>query len=352
MNRTLDEVATAHRRQGRRRRVGRAHRRVRHQGSGAGPSHVSLQPEVRAPSLDDSRLGRDRGWKLGRPRRAPGAPTLLVTDNAYAAFARAMDLLVERDETSSVRCPPVRARGRRSARSARAWGSVRIAVVLENAEIGRPQRRSTRAPTSGATVRIGSDCVIYPNVVIKSPTVLGDRVIVHAGAVIGTDGFGFAREGDGAAQGARSSGTSSSRTTSRSARTSASRAPPSGTTRIGRGTKIDNLVQIAHNVVIGEDSIVVAQVGICGSAEIGRRVVIAGQAGIGGHLRSATTPSSGRSRASRSPCPRGSRCRATRPGSTSLSKRLNACIQALPALLARVRELEKRLSKIEKEDEC
>jgi len=131
----------------------------------------------------------------------------------------------------------------------------------------------------GDNVTIGSDTIIYPNVAIHDRTHIGARVVIHSGCVIGSDGFGFLIHeghhykipqignvciGDDVEIGAN--------TTVDRART--------GTTHIGRGTKIDNLVQIGHNVEIGEDCIIVAQVGISGSVEVGDRVILAGQAGI------------------------------------------------------------------------
>ncbi len=135
----------------------------------------------------------------------------------------------------------------------------------------------------GENSRVGDDCVIYPNVSIMASSVLGSRVIVHSGAVIGSDGFGFApgehmREkipqvgvvivGDDVEIGA---GTTIDRATL-------------GRTIIGKGTKIDNLTQIAHNVQIGENCVVIAQVGISGSSKLGRNVILGGQVGVAGHL--------------------------------------------------------------------
>jgi len=135
----------------------------------------------------------------------------------------------------------------------------------------------------GHHVTIGEDSILYPNVVVYRRCIIGKRVILHAGVVVGSDGFGFARPGwenikipqigfvqidDDVEVGANS-------------------AIDRGTidkTWIKRGTKIDNLVQIAHNVVIGEYSIIVSQVGISGSTKLGKGVVMGGQAGLVGHI--------------------------------------------------------------------
>jgi UDP-3-O-[3-hydroxymyristoyl] glucosamine N-acyltransferase len=135
-------------------------------------------------------------------------------------------------------------------------------------------------------VELGADCEIYPNVTIYSGSRLGNRVIVHAGAVVGSDGFGYVRDpksgrhekfpqignleiGDDVESGANT-------TIDRGALE---------TTRIGRGTKIDNLVHIGHNCQFGEDVIIAAQAGFSGSITIENNVVIGGQVGVGEHAR-------------------------------------------------------------------
>jgi UDP-3-O-[3-hydroxymyristoyl] glucosamine N-acyltransferase len=156
-------------------------------------------------------------------------------------------------------------------------------VVEAGAHVGE---RSVLAPFVyvGADARIGADCLLYPHVSVRERCVLGDRVIVHCGAVIGSDGYGYVQIG-----------------------TRHQKVPQVGTVEIGddveiganvcvdrarfdktlikRGTKIDNLVQVAHNVQIGEDCLVVAQVGISGSTQIGDDAILAGQAGVAGHIR-------------------------------------------------------------------
>jgi UDP-3-O-[3-hydroxymyristoyl] glucosamine N-acyltransferase len=157
------------------------------------------------------------------------------------------------------------------------------AVIGDQACIGSGTRIEAGA-VIGEGVRIGEDCRIYPRAVIYPGTALGHRVVVHAGAVLGADGFGYVRDpasgaytqfpqqgtlviGDDVEVGANS-------TIDRGALEE---------TRIGRGTKIDNLVHIGHNCEIGEDVILVALTGISGSSSVGNGAVIAGQVGIGEH---------------------------------------------------------------------
>ena len=135
----------------------------------------------------------------------------------------------------------------------------------------------------GDRVRVGSGTVIYPNVSILHDCVIGNEVIIHAGSVIGSDGFGFVRHGNinvkipqiGYVQIYDQVEIGANNTIDRAAL---------GRTWIKRGVKTDNLVQVAHNVVIGEDTVIVALTGISGSVNIGREVIIGGQVGINDHI--------------------------------------------------------------------
>jgi UDP-3-O-[3-hydroxymyristoyl] glucosamine N-acyltransferase len=130
---------------------------------------------------------------------------------------------------------------------------------------------------------IGADSVIYPNVTIRERTIIGARVIIHGGAVIGADGFGFEMVDGRYVKIPQRGFVQIDDDVDIGANSTIDRAR-FGRTWIQRGVKIDNLVQIAHNVVIGEDTAIAALVGIAGSTRIGRRVLIAGQAGLVGHL--------------------------------------------------------------------
>jgi UDP-3-O-[3-hydroxymyristoyl] glucosamine N-acyltransferase len=131
---------------------------------------------------------------------------------------------------------------------------------------------------------IGEDTVLYPRAVLYPHCRLGRRVIVHAGAVIGSDGFGFAREGARSVKIPQLGTVLIDDDVEIGANAAIDRAS-FGTTWIQRGVKIDNLVQIGHNVRVGEDSILAGQVGLAGSVEVGRGVTLAGQVGVANHLR-------------------------------------------------------------------
>ncbi len=137
--------------------------------------------------------------------------------------------------------------------------------------------------TLGAGVRLGSDCILYPHVIAYPGTQLGDRVIIQGGAVLGSDGFGYVFTG-GAHQKIPHVGRCLIESDVEiGANTTIDRGSV-GDTVIGAGTKIDNLVQIGHNVRLGRLCLVMAQVGISGSTRIGDGVIIAGQAGLAGHI--------------------------------------------------------------------
>jgi UDP-3-O-[3-hydroxymyristoyl] glucosamine N-acyltransferase len=136
----------------------------------------------------------------------------------------------------------------------------------------------------GEDCRIGSDCILHPRVVLYPGTELGCRVTLHAGVVLGADGFGYVFDGTSQVKFPQAGGIVIEDDVEIGANTTVDRGSL-GMTRIGRGSKIDNLVQIAHNTQIGSSVIIASQTGISGSAVIEDRVVIAGQAGFGERIR-------------------------------------------------------------------
>jgi UDP-3-O-[3-hydroxymyristoyl] glucosamine N-acyltransferase len=135
----------------------------------------------------------------------------------------------------------------------------------------------------GERVQVGQDCVLHPNVAVRDGCRLGNRVVLHAGVVIGSDGFGYAGEGERRVKIPQVGIVELEDDVEIGANTTVDRATL-GRTLIGRGVKIDNLVQIAHNVVVGENSIIAAQAGIAGSTRIGKDVMLGGRVGIINHL--------------------------------------------------------------------
>ncbi|MCK4547937.1 MAG: UDP-3-O-(3-hydroxymyristoyl)glucosamine N-acyltransferase [Candidatus Eisenbacteria sp.] len=198
----------------------------------------------------------------------------------------------------------------------------------------------------GDRTRIGDDTLIYPNVSVREDVSIGKRVIIHCGAVVGSDGFGFAKDGDEYQKVPQVGNVVVADDVEIGANVCIDRST-TGTTRIGRGTKIDNLVQIGHNVVIGENSIIVAQVGISGSTEIGNNVTLAGQSGVVGHIKIGDNAVVGaQAGVTKSVSP--GTCVSGYPARPhAQSARINATMQRLPELLQKLRELERRVLELE-----
>jgi UDP-3-O-[3-hydroxymyristoyl] glucosamine N-acyltransferase len=136
----------------------------------------------------------------------------------------------------------------------------------------------------GRAAKIGQNCTLYPRVVIYQKVEIGDRVIIHAGAVIGADGFGFVRDGAGHVKFPQTGKVIIEDDVEIGANTCIDRGSLE-TTRIRTGVKLDNLIQIAHNVEVGEHTLIAAQTGISGSSRIGASCLLGGQVGIGEHAR-------------------------------------------------------------------
>jgi UDP-3-O-[3-hydroxymyristoyl] glucosamine N-acyltransferase len=135
----------------------------------------------------------------------------------------------------------------------------------------------------GDRVEIGSDCVLHPNVVVRDGCRVGSRVILHAGVVIGSDGFGYAGSGEDRIKIPQVGVVEVEDDVEIGANTTIDRATL-GRTLIARGAKIDNLVQIAHNVTVGPNSVIAAQAGVAGSTKLGKNVTLAGQVGVVNHI--------------------------------------------------------------------
>jgi len=194
--------------------------------------------------------------------------------------------------------------------------------------------------------KIGSDTLIYANVSIRERITIGNHVIIHSGTVIGCDGFGFATI-EGLHHKIPQVGTVEiGDNVEIGANVTIDRARFEKTI-IGSGTKIDNLVQIAHNVVIGNNSIIVAQVGISGSTTVGNNVILAGQVGLVGHINIGDNvvvmAQSGVSKS----IPSGTTAWGYPAKPANIAKRINAGVQNLPRLYKTVAELKKKIEELE-----
>jgi len=206
--------------------------------------------------------------------------TLIKVANPYAAFARLLGLFAPPAEVpegiSELACIH---------ESARLGAEVAVGpfvTVREGAVVG--DRTSLGAGTYvGRDTTVGADCLIYPNVTIRERVTVGDRCIIHSGTVIGSDGFGFATEGTVHHKIPQIGVVVIEDDVEIGANCTLDRATM-GETRVGRGAKLDNLIQIAHNVKVGAGTLIAAQTGIAGSTVLGEYCVIGGQVGIVPHI--------------------------------------------------------------------
>ncbi len=270
----------------------------------------------------------------------------LIVKNPHYAFAKAIEYFYPRVSPE----PGISDKAHVSDKAIIGAGVVILsfAFVEENVSIGSGSIIS-QGVFVGEGSKIGHNCIIYPNVTIRERVSIGDRVIVHSGTVIGSDGFGYVLENGVHHKIPQVGGVIIEDDVEIGSNVSIDRATL-GNTLIGKGTKIDNLVQIAHNVTIGERSLIVSQVGIAGSSKIGSFVTLAGQVGVADHaaIESETvlTAHSGIS---------GRVAKGVYSGYPAIPHntwlRAQAAFAKLPELIKRIRELENRLSKLEKGDD-
>lgn len=199
-------------------------------------------------------------------------------------------------------------------------------------------------------VRIGRDCRFYPLVSVREGCEIGDRVILHNGAVIGSDGFGFAPH-EGVYHKIPQVGTVVIEDDVEiGANTTIDRATM-GETRICRGTKLDNLIHIAHNVTVGEHTVMAAQAGISGSTRIGHHVMIGGQVGTVGHIRIGDGAQIGAKSGVSKSIPDGEVWFGALARPIMKAKRIEAVTGNLPDLLKRIQTLEKELAALRERDD-
>jgi UDP-3-O-[3-hydroxymyristoyl] glucosamine N-acyltransferase len=242
----------------------------------AGPTDLSYAEEKFHSDVANSRAGCvivGAGQFSGK--------TVIVVRNPKLAFACAAAWLLAEERTdagihpSAVVAPDVEI-----------GDKVRIgplAVVEAGARIGDGTVIEAGAYL-GRRSRIGSNCILYPKVVIYAGVEIGNRVIIHSGAVVGADGFGFVKDGRTHVKFPQAGKVIVEDDVEIGANTCIDRGSLE-TTIIRKGTKLDNLIQIAHNVEIGEHTVIASQTGISGSSTLGADCIIGGQVGIGEHAR-------------------------------------------------------------------
>ena len=211
----------------------------------------------------------------------PIPATLIKVSNAYAALAMLLNLV----EQSKVKKTGIDSTAFIAA-SAKVGENVYVgnfAYIGENVTLGKGCMIYPYAYI-GDNVTIGDNCTLYPHVTIYNSCVIGNNCTFHSGVVIGSDGFGFAPEGDLYKKIPQLGNVVIEDDVEIGANTTIDRAVMNSTV-VHRGVKLDNLIQIAHNVEIGENTVMAAQVGIAGSVKVGKHCMLGGQVGLAGHLK-------------------------------------------------------------------
>ena len=210
----------------------------------------------------------------------PVKATLVKVENAYAALAILLNMVEKTKEKKG---------GVDSTAFIAVSATVgencyvgNFAYIGENVKMGNNCRIYPNAYI-GDNVTVGDNCILYPHVTIYEGCVIGNNCIFHAGCVIGSDGFGFAPEGESYKKIPQLGNVIIEDDVEIGANTTIDRAVMDSTI-IHRGVKLDNLVQIAHNVEVGENTVMAAQVGIAGSVKIGNHCMFGGQVGLSGHI--------------------------------------------------------------------
>ena len=223
--------------------------------------------------------------------KEPVSATLIRVDDAYAAVAALLDYVTAR-KRSYRRYRGCRSRIRWSARIGKKVYVGDFAYIGKNAQVGDCTKIYEGAYI-GDDVKIGSYCIIYPGVRIYPGMVIGDRVIIHANAVIGADGFGFAPLEDGTWKKIEHTGNVIIEDDVEIGANTCVDKSQMGSTIVKKGTKLDNLCQVAHNVEVGPNTVMAAMSGIAGSSKVGEHCILGGQVGIAGHLTVADNTSFG-----------------------------------------------------------
>lgn len=277
------------------------------------------------------------------PQVADSPKALLRVANPRLAYARALALFVP-DRSLPPGIHP----------TAQIGADVEIgegAAVGPYCVIGDGARIGARAQlhplvTLGPGAAVGEASVIYPNVAVYHEVVIGARVVIHAGSVIGSEGFGYAHDGEEHVHIPHAGTVVVEDDVEIGANVTIDRGT-TGPTVVGRGTKIDNLVQIAHNVKIGRHCLLAGQVGLAGSATLGDGVVLGGQAGVSDHIVVGEGAAAGARAGLVTDIPSGAVVigMPARPRAEQL--RIEAAARRLPDLLRTVRELSRRVAELE-----
>jgi len=307
----------------------------------AGPGDVTFLSNVKYAS----KLATTRASAVIVGDAVDNAPcAILRTSQVYLAFAQALEVL-----TPAPRPAAGVSKLASVAPSARLGDGVSVgpfAVIGRDAQIGA---RTIVHPHAviGPGARVGSDCILHAHVSVREDVVLGDRVVLQDHAVVGSDGFGFAKRPDGTHQKIPQVGRVVIEDDVEIGAQSAVDRPAVGETRIASGTKIDNLVQIAHGVRIGHNVLLAAQVGIAGSTVVEDDVILAGQVGVINHIHVGKGVMANAKSALMGDIPAGLHISGIPAGDVTIWRRSAAIVRRLPELRERIARLDERLAELE-----
>ncbi|MFN5878403.1 MAG: UDP-3-O-(3-hydroxymyristoyl)glucosamine N-acyltransferase, partial [Flavobacteriales bacterium] len=279
-------------------------------------------------------------------KELPATLTLIKVEDAYACFAKLLEVYSQMSKKQPKIEKPSFIAENATIGDGLFLGA--FAYIGDNAQIGK---NVTIYPNAyiGENVVIGDGTVIHPGAAVYAECKIGNNCIIHAGVIIGSDGFGFAPDANGEFQKVPQIGNVILEDNVEVGSNTTIDRATMGSTIIRKGVKIDNLCQIAHNVEVGKNSAMAAQVGIAGSAKIGEHVMIGGQAGISGHLHIAD----GTKIVAQSGIPSTVKKAETLMGSPGIPmedfKKSYFGFRKLPFILNKIQELERKLKELTKE---
>lgn len=278
-------------------------------------------------------------------KQLPSTLTLIKVDDAYACFAKLLEVYNQMSKKQPKIENPSYIAENATIGEGLYLGA--FAYIGENAKIGNNVVIYPNAYI-GENVVIGDGCTIHPGASIYADCKIGNNCTIHAGVIIGADGFGYAPDEKGEFQKVPQIGNVVLEDNVEVGSNSTIDRATMGSTIIRKGVKIDNLCQVAHNVEIGKNTAMAAQVGIAGSAKIGENVMIGGQAGISGHLHIAD----GTKIVAQSGVPSSVKKADTLMGSPAISlddfKKSYFGFRKLPFILNKIQELEKKIKELTK----
>ncbi len=299
----------------------------------ANPKYASLLSQTRASCV------------IVHPSSAIEGRSLIVSDNPYLSFAKAVTFFYNaaRPRVQTGIHPTAIIDSSAVIDSSASVGA--YTVIEAGVRIGAG---TVIMPLCyvGRRAEIGDGCLLYPQVAIREECRVGNRVILHCGAVVGSDGFGYAKDGDKYYKIPQVGNVILEDDVEVGANTAIDRGAL-GPTVIGRGTKLDNLVQIAHNVKVGQDTAIAGQSGIAGSTEVGDRVVMAGQVGLVGHIRIGNDVTFGAQAGVTKSIPDKTVVSGYPAIPHGQAKRREASVAMLPEYIRKINQMEKRIAELE-----